>query len=78
MTFPLCSPMSAMEKMKAPLSVLDCPGNREVVVKERAIQATKTFTFDKVFGPVSQQVSQSDGYRLGSMVSHVLKQGKLE
>jgi len=39
-------------------NVVDCPNNREVVVKERAVdKITRTFAFDRVFGPNSRQVS---------------------
>ena len=50
-------PMNSLEKNKNSLQVLDCPGNREVVVRERtANNLTKTFTFDRVFSPSSKQV----------------------
>jgi len=41
-------------------NVVDCPSNREVVVKERVVDKnTRTFAFDRVFGPNSRQVSMS-------------------
>jgi hypothetical protein len=42
------------------LNIVDCPNNREVIVKERAVdKITRTFGFDRVFGPNSRQVSMS-------------------
>lgn len=39
-------------------SVVECANNREVVVKERSVdRTTRTFAFDRVFGPNSRQVS---------------------
>ena len=38
---------------------MDCPNSREVTVKEKHLSsssATKTFQFDKVFGPQSKQL----------------------
>jgi len=41
--------------------VVDCPNSREVTVKEKQLtSSTKTFQFDKVFGPQSKQL---DVYR---------------
>ena len=37
--------------------MVDCPNSREVTVKEKQLtSATKTFQFDKVFGPQSKQL----------------------
>ena len=39
--------------------MVDCPNSREVTVKEKHLSsssATKTFQFDKVFGPQSKQL----------------------
>jgi hypothetical protein len=42
------------------VNIVDCPNNHEVIVRERAIdEITRTFAFDKVFGPSSRQVSMS-------------------
>ncbi|CAG7709471.1 unnamed protein product [Allacma fusca] len=50
-------PLNHQEKTKHSYSILDCPGTREVVVKERnGSQVTKTFTFDRAFGPQSKQL----------------------
>ena len=53
-------PLNALEKSMKSLNIVDCPNNREVVVKERAVdKITRTFAFDRVFGPNSRQVSMS-------------------
>ena len=53
-------PLNAFEKSLKSFNVVDCPNNREVVVKERAVdKITRTFAFDRVFGPNSRQVSMS-------------------
>lgn len=45
------------EKEAKSISVVSCNGNKEIVVKEKPSEKlTKTFTFDKVFGPESKQV----------------------
>jgi hypothetical protein len=52
--------MNALEKNMKSLNVVDCPNNREVIVRERAVdKITRTFAFDRVFGPNSKQVSMS-------------------
>jgi kinesin family protein 11 len=51
-------PLNSLEKGVKSLNIVDCPNNREVVVKERPVdKITRTFTFDRVFGPNSKQVS---------------------
>jgi len=46
-----------MERAKNSLLVVDTPGTREVIVKDRSMNnLTKTFTFDRAFGPLSKQV----------------------
>jgi len=53
-------PLNALEKNMKSLNIVDCPNNREVIVKERAVdKITRTFAFDRVFGPNSRQVSMS-------------------
>ena len=53
-------PLNTLEKSMKSLNIVDCPNNREVVVKERAVdKSTRTFAFDRVFGPNSRQVSMS-------------------
>lgn len=38
--------------------MVDCHGNKGVVqVRHKEVGGTKTFTFDKVFGPESSQIS---------------------
>jgi hypothetical protein len=51
-------PLNLLEKGMKSLNIVDCPNNREVVVKERPVdRVTRTFAFDRVFGPNSKQVS---------------------
>ena len=53
--------MNDSEKEARSYSVVDCPNSREVTVKEKQLtSSTKTFQFDKVFGPQSKQL---DVYR---------------
>jgi hypothetical protein len=53
-------PLNAFEKNMKSFNIVDCPNNREVIVKERAVdKITRTFAFDRVFGPNSRQVSMS-------------------
>ena len=52
-------PLNNTEKDARSYSVVDCPNSREVTVKEKHLSsssATKTFQFDKVFGPQSKQL----------------------
>ncbi len=50
--------MNSQEHAKHAAQVLDTPGSREVVVRDRSVNnVTKTFTFDRVFGASSKQVS---------------------
>ena len=61
--FCIFRPLNALEKNMKSLNIVDCPNNREVIVKERQIdKITRTFTFDRVFGPNSRQVSMSVFY----------------
>ena len=56
-----CRPLNEDEKAAGSYSVLDTPGTREVIVKEIPMSSlTKTFNFDRVFGPSSKQL---DVYR---------------
>jgi kinesin family protein 11 len=53
-------PLNSLEKSMKSLNIVDCPNNREVVVKERPTdKITRTFAFDRVFGPSSRQVSSN-------------------
>lgn len=53
-------PMNNNEKTAKSYSVISCNGNKEIIVKEKPSEKlTKTFTFDKVFGPESKQVSSN-------------------
>jgi len=59
--FVRCRPLNKDEKAARSYSVLDTPGTREVIVKEKPMSSlTKTFNFDRVFGPSSKQL---DVYR---------------
>ncbi|XP_023709668.1 kinesin-like protein Klp61F isoform X3 [Cryptotermes secundus] len=50
-------PLNSLEKSMKSLNIVDCPNNREVVVKERPVdKITRTFGFDRVFGPNSRQI----------------------
>jgi hypothetical protein len=56
-------PLNSLEKGMKSLNIVDCPNNREVVVKERNVdRITRTFAFDRVFGPNSKQVSNDFRY----------------
>jgi hypothetical protein len=58
-------PLNLLEKSMKSFNIVDCPNNREVVVKERPVdKITRTFAFDRVFGPNSRQVSSD--FRLPS------------
>jgi kinesin family protein 11 len=49
-------PTNALEKNIKSLYGVDCP-NQEVIVKDRAVdKITRTFAFDRVFGPNSRQI----------------------
>jgi len=66
-------PLNSAEKAARSWSVLDTPGTREVVVKEKANSSmTKTFNFDRVFGAGS---NQQDVYKavVGPLVKQVLQ-----
>jgi len=53
----LYRPMNSLERAKHAILAVDCPGGREVVVRDRNLGGLqKTFTYDKVFGPHSKQV----------------------
>ncbi|XP_063598256.1 kinesin-like protein Klp61F [Penaeus indicus] len=52
-----CRPMNSMEKNSKSFSAVECQQNREIIVRERPLDKfTKTFTFDRVFGPESKQI----------------------
>ncbi len=53
-------PLNASEKAQRSFSVVDVPGSRDVVVKEKPNSSiTKTFNFDRAFGPASTQVKDA-------------------
>lgn len=57
-SIPFCRPMNSMEKSSKSFCAVECQQNREIIVRERPLDKfTKTFTFDRVFGPESKQVS---------------------
>ncbi|XP_069671575.1 kinesin-like protein Klp61F isoform X2 [Periplaneta americana] len=50
-------PLNSQEICMKSSSVVECANNREVVVKERSVdRTTRTFAFDRVFGPNSRQI----------------------
>ena len=52
-----CRPLNSSEKSQRSCSVVDVPSGKEVVVKEKPNSSTtKTFKFDRAFGPLSKQV----------------------
>ena len=66
-------PLNSTEKNSRSWSVLDTPGTREVVVKEKSNSSlTKTFNFDRVFGTNS---AQQDVYKsvVGPLIKQVLQ-----
>lgn len=68
--FVRCRPLNNTEKAARSYSVVDVPNHREISVKEKALSSlTKTFQFDRVFGPNSKQL---DVYR--SVVEPLIKQ----
>lgn len=51
-----CRPMNDAERAAKSYAVVSCTA-KEVIVKERPVEKhTKTFCFDRVFGPDSKQV----------------------
>jgi len=55
--FVRCRPLNGAEKAARSYSVVDTPNSREISVKEKqASSLTKTFQFDRVFGPKSKQM----------------------
>jgi hypothetical protein len=61
------------EEKKKPLNIVDCPNNREVIVKERAVdKITRTFAFDRVFGPNSRQMEQTQCSEMSAIKHHML------
>jgi hypothetical protein len=53
-------PLNVFEKTMKSLNIVDCPNNRDDIVKERAVdKITRTYAFDLVFGPNSRQVTMS-------------------
>ena len=59
--FARCRPLNQAEKNVKAYSIVDIPSHREIVIKEKPnTNLTKSYQFDKVFGPKSQQL---DVYR---------------
>merc|ERR550519_3344502 len=59
--FVRCRPLNKDEKAARSYAVLECTGQREITVKEKQLSSlTKTFNYDRVFGPQSKQL---DVYR---------------
>lgn len=53
-----CRPRNGIEKKAGSANVVECHGSKgEVQVKQKELGGTKTFTFDKVFGPNSTQIT---------------------
>ncbi|XP_021939166.1 kinesin-like protein Klp61F isoform X2 [Zootermopsis nevadensis] len=49
--------LNSQEKTMKSLNIVECPNSREVIVKERpSDKITRTFAFDRVFGPNSRQI----------------------
>jgi len=68
--FVRCRPLNQAEKNVKAFSIVDIPSHREVVVKEKpSTNLTKSYQFDRVFGPKSQQL---DVYR--SVVEPLIEQ----
>jgi len=68
--FVRCRPLNQAEKNVKAFSIVDIPSHREVVVKEKPnTNLTKSYQFDRVFGPKSQQL---DVYR--SVVEPLIEQ----
>ena len=52
-----CRPINQAERKVKAFSIVDIPSHKEVVVKEKPnTNLTKSYQFDKVFGPKSQQL----------------------
>ena len=59
--FAHCRPLNQAEKNVKAFSIVDITSNGEMVVKEKSnTNLTKSYQFDRVFGPKSQQL---DVYR---------------
>ena len=55
--FARCRPLNKAEKDKKSFSIVDIPSAREIAVKEKPnSNMTKSYQFDKVFGPQSKQL----------------------
>ena len=55
--FAWCRPLSKAEKDKKSFSIVEIPSAREIVVKEKLnSNMTKSYQFDRVFGPKSVQL----------------------
>lgn len=66
--------MNSQEHSKHATQVVDTPGSREVVVRDRSVtNVTKTFTFDKVFGASSKQVCCLSGDNVNEEKQYVTK-----
>ena len=52
-----CRPLNQSEKNVKAYSIVDIPSHREIVVKEKPnTNLTKSYQFDRAFGPKSQQL----------------------
>ena len=55
--FARCRPLNQAERDKKSFSIVDLPSAREIVVKEKPnSNLTKSYQFDRVFGPKSVQL----------------------
>ena len=55
--FARCRPLSQAERDKKSFSIVDIPSAREIVMKEKPnSNLTKSYQFDRVFGPKSVQL----------------------
>ena len=55
--FARCRPLNQAERDKKSFSIVDIPSAREIVVREKPnSNLTKSYQFDRVFGPKSAQL----------------------
>ena len=55
--FARCRPLNQAERDKKAFSIVEIPSAREIAVKEKPnSNMTKSYQFDKVFGPQSKQL----------------------
>jgi len=68
-------PLNSSEKSQRSCSIVDTQGTREVVIKDKPTTlsaTTKTFGFDRVFGPTSRQVDVHKAV-VGPLIKQVLQ-----